>query len=68
MSMDNLIQYSDNYSKNAGSLWQYYRDEPALNDAGIIIDFPNADIDSASFNFKQKITNQTKIDGKRMLK
>ena len=28
-SMYSLIKYSDNYSKTSGSLWQYYRDEPA---------------------------------------
>ena len=28
MQMYNLIEYSDNYSKASGSLWQYYRDEP----------------------------------------
>ena len=27
MPMYNLIEYSDNYSKTSGSLWQYYRDE-----------------------------------------
>ena len=26
--MYNLIEYSDNYAKTSGSLWQYYRDEP----------------------------------------
>ena len=30
MSMNNLIEYGDNYSKKSGSLWQYYRDKPAL--------------------------------------
>ena len=34
MTMCNLIEYSDNYSKTAGSLWQYHRDEPALTNAG----------------------------------
>ena len=24
----NSIEYSGNYSKTSGSLWQYYRDEP----------------------------------------
>ena len=28
MPMDNLIEYSDNYAKTTGSLWQYFRDEP----------------------------------------
>ena len=31
MAMYNLIEYSDNYSKTSGSLWQYYRDEPNDN-------------------------------------
>ena len=29
MPMYNLIEYSDNYSKTSGNLWQYYRDESA---------------------------------------
>ena len=28
MPMYNLIEYSDNYAKTSGSLWQYYIDEP----------------------------------------
>ena len=35
MPMYNLIEYSDNYSKASGSLWQYYKDMPAEKD-GII--------------------------------
>ena len=31
MSMYNLIDYSDNYSKTSGSLWQYYKDDPNYN-------------------------------------
>ena len=27
MSMYNLLDYSKNYSKTSGSLWNYYRDE-----------------------------------------
>ena len=27
MPMYNLLEYSDNYSKTSGSLWNYYRDE-----------------------------------------
>ena len=29
ITMYNLIEYSNNYSKTSRSLWQYYRDEPA---------------------------------------
>ena len=28
MPMYNLIEYSENYAKTSGSLWQYYRDQP----------------------------------------
>ena len=27
----NLIEYSNNYSKTSGNLWQYYLDEPNDN-------------------------------------
>ena len=39
MSMYNLIEYSDNYSKTYGTLWQYYKDIPAVNNNGGIINF-----------------------------
>ena len=31
MPMYNLIENSDAYSKTSGNFWQYYRDEPALD-------------------------------------
>ena len=31
MPVYNLIEYSDNYSKTSGSLWQYYKEMPAVN-------------------------------------
>ena len=31
MPMYNLSEYSDNYSKTSGSLWQYYKDNPNDN-------------------------------------
>ena len=31
MPMYNLTEYSDNYTKTSGSLWQYYKDEPTDN-------------------------------------
>ena len=27
MPMYNLVEYSDNYSKTSGSLWQYYKED-----------------------------------------
>ena len=29
MLMYNLLEYSENYRKTTGSLWNYYRDEPS---------------------------------------
>ena len=59
MPIYNLIDYSDAYSKTSGTVWQYYRDEPALHVNGEIIDFPANKNNSASFKFKQQITGQT---------
>ena len=52
MPMYNLIEYSDNYSKTSGSLWQYYKDELTDNLA-----------DSGSFKSKVKITRSTPAGG-----
>ena len=40
--MYNLIEYSDNYSKTSGSLWQYCKEIPAVDDDGDITDFNGA--------------------------
>ena len=58
MPIYNLIEYSDNYSKTSGSLWQYYKDIPAVNNNGAIVDFNGANA-TDSFNFKTKIIGQT---------
>ena len=58
MSMYNLIEYSDNYSKTSEVLWKYYRDEPFLDANGAITDFPADDNKSASFTFKTKIADK----------
>ena len=52
MPIYNLIEYSDNYAKISGSLWQYYRDEPNDNLA-----------DSESFKYKIKVTGKIPATG-----
>ena len=52
MPMYNLIEYSDNYSKTSGSLWQYYKDNPNDNLAN-----------SELFKYKVKITGKTPAEG-----
>ena len=56
MHIYNLIEYSDNYAKTTGSLWQYFRDE-------LVDDDDDDDIgDSKSFKSKTKITGKTPND------
>ena len=56
MLLYNLLEYSDYYSKTSWSLWQYYRDEPALDNAGNIVNFPG---NSFLFKFKIGVTWET---------
>ena len=46
-----LIEYSDNYLKTSGGLWQYYRDDPNNNI-----------VHSESFKFKINISGKTPVD------
>ena len=46
--------YSHNYSKTSRILWQYYEDEPFLDNNGDIADFPGANDNSPSLNLKQE--------------
>ena len=39
MPMYNLIEYRNNYSKTSGSLWQYCKDIPTVNNNGDIVEF-----------------------------
>ena len=68
MPMYNLIEYSDIYSKTSESLWQYYRDELALDNNNNIIDFLANKNNSISLKFKEKITGQTGNDGTKDVK
>ena len=55
MAMNDLTEYSYNYSKNSGNLWQHYRDDPAC----ALVNFT---CNSALFKFKQKITGSAEND------
>ena len=58
MPMYNLIEYSDNYSKTSGSLWQYCKEIPAVDNNGAIVNFNDANA-TDSFNFKSNIIGKT---------
>ena len=53
MPMHNFIEYSDNYPKASGSLWQHCKDIPAVNDNGNIVEFNDTNA-TDSFILKQK--------------
>ena len=58
MPMYNLIEYSDNYAKTTGSLWQYCKDIPALDANNEITNFIEDNL-TDSFKFKAKIIGET---------
>ena len=62
MPMYNLIEYSDNYAKTTGSLWQYCKDISARDNNNLIAEFTSGNT-TDSFNFKAKITSQTGNNG-----
>ena len=62
MPMYNLIEYSGNYAKTSGRLWQHCKDIPARNDNNEITEFTWGNT-TDSFNFKTKITGRTGNDG-----
>ena len=58
MPMYNLLEYSKNYRKAIGSLYNYYRDE--LSDDNNPNNFPNTNVvNSSAFEYKNKITGNT---------
>ena len=54
MPMYYLIEYSDNYSKTSGILWQYCRGQLAVDNNGAIVDSTIAISDNDSFKIKEK--------------
>ena len=57
MPMYNLLEYSKNYRKTIGSLYNYYRDELTNDDND---NFTNINVvNSEAFKYKNKITGNT---------
>ena len=61
-----LVEYSDNYSKTFGVLWQYCKEIPAVNNNGNIVDFTGANAAATLFNFKSNITVQNNNNNGRI--
>ena len=55
MHMNNLIEYSDNYSGTSGSLWQFKRDD-IDNHVDVIVN------NSSSFKYKSNFTGNVAAD------
>ena len=64
MPIYNLIEYGDNCLKTSGSLWQYCKNIPAVNNNGDNVEFNRTNA-TDSFNFIAKITHQTRDNGTR---
>ena len=62
MPMYNVIEYSDNYSKTSGSLWQDCKDIPAVHNNNAIVNFAANNLTNL-FNYKAKMTGQTGNNG-----
>ena len=62
MPMYDLVEYSKNYSKKIGSLWQFCWDEPAVNN-GDITAFNANNATNDLFKLKEKRTGQTGNNG-----
>ena len=57
MPMYNLLEYSKNYRKTIGSLYNYYRDELTNDNSN---NFANRNVvNSNTFNYKNKIIGNT---------
>ena len=69
MSMYNLIEYNDKYSKASRILWQYCRDEPSTNGANDnIANFNANNATTNSFEIEDKVTNIPRSNAIKMLK
>ena len=56
--MYNLLEYSENYRKTIGSLYNYYRDE--LDDDANLNNHPNINVVSSNaFQYKNKLLGNT---------
>ena len=47
------MEYSEDYLQTSGSLWLFYRDQPALDNSGNIVNFSFNDDTSTSFKYKK---------------
>ena len=64
MSMYNLIEYSNNYSKTSGILWKYCNDELDLDASNAITHFNANNAAPDSFKIKEKIAGKTDNTGR----
>ena len=53
MPMYNLLEYSKNYRKKIGSLWNYYRDEP--NSSTDNVNITHSILNSESYDYKENL-------------
>ena len=67
MPMFNLIEYSNNYSKPTRILWQYCRDELALDDGDAITDFKHLMLLLIRLKSNKKVTGKASNNGTKIV-
>ena len=68
MPMYNLIEYSDNCSKKSGSLWQYCKDIPAVDNNNAIVNFTNNNITDSFYFFNSFNSAKLEMMEQKLLK
>ena len=68
MLMNNLLEYSDNYSMTSRSLWNYYRDEVHDAASEIVTNYRKSSKTTASesFEYKTKLIGSTPDNNNRL--
>ena len=61
MPLYNLLEYSLAYAKTSGSLWQYCKDIPPVDNNNAIVNFTENNL-TDSFNFKVKMEKLVKLE------
>ena len=67
MPLYNLLEYSKNYRKTTGGLWNYYRDEPNSGIGGENNNVNYSIKDSKSFDYKTRITRKLEVINEKMI-
>ena len=67
MLIYDLTEYSNNYLKTPGSLWQYHKDELSLDNTNVV-HFTGTDYNSRLIKCRERITGKTDANSRKNVK